>query len=108
MRRAGRCVEGVGITEGAVSGALMHQALRVRPRSTDPRPSLTFTTDRPSAFTWKSFSSLTNRTTHWSSASHPRARPISNGAQLIVQENQEAMFFRDGKAIDASAPAGTR
>jgi membrane protease subunit (stomatin/prohibitin family) len=29
---------------------------------------------------------------------------IKIGAQLIVQENQEAMFFRDGKALDAFGP----
>ncbi|MEK6247572.1 MAG: SPFH domain-containing protein, partial [Planctomycetales bacterium] len=29
---------------------------------------------------------------------------IKYGAQLIVQENQEAIFFRDGKALDKFAP----
>jgi membrane protease subunit (stomatin/prohibitin family) len=29
---------------------------------------------------------------------------IKIGAQLIVQENQEAIFFRDGKALDAFSP----
>ncbi|MEX2185978.1 MAG: SPFH domain-containing protein [Pirellulales bacterium] len=29
---------------------------------------------------------------------------IKVGAQLIVQENQEAIFFRDGKALDAFGP----
>ena len=29
---------------------------------------------------------------------------IQLGAQLIVQENQEAVFFRDGKAMDRFAP----
>ena len=29
---------------------------------------------------------------------------IKYGAQLIVQQNQEAIFFRDGKALDAFAP----
>lgn len=29
---------------------------------------------------------------------------IKYGAQLIVQENQEAVFFRDGKAMDAFGP----
>lgn len=29
---------------------------------------------------------------------------IKFGAQLIVQENQEALFFRDGKAMDAFGP----
>ena len=29
---------------------------------------------------------------------------IKYGAQLIVQENQEAIFFRDGKAMDAYGP----
>jgi membrane protease subunit (stomatin/prohibitin family) len=29
---------------------------------------------------------------------------IKYGAQLIVQENQEAVFFRDGKALDSFAP----
>ena len=28
---------------------------------------------------------------------------IKYGAQLIVQENQEAVFFRDGKALDSFA-----
>src|SRR6266566_8226683 len=29
---------------------------------------------------------------------------IKYGAQLIVQENQEAIFFRDGKALDTFGP----
>src|ERR1700726_2263221 len=29
---------------------------------------------------------------------------IKYGAQLIVQQNQEAIFFRDGKALDAFTP----
>ena len=29
---------------------------------------------------------------------------IKFGAQLIVQQNQEAVFFRDGKAMDAFGP----
>ena len=34
---------------------------------------------------------------------------IKYGAQLIVQQNQEAVFFRDGKALDCfAARAGTR
>ena len=33
---------------------------------------------------------------------------IKLGAQLIVQENQEAVFFRDGKAMDTFGPADTR
>ena len=29
---------------------------------------------------------------------------IKFGAQLIVQQNQEAVFFRDGKAMDTFGP----
>ena len=32
---------------------------------------------------------------------------IKIGAQLIVQENQEAVFFRDGKAFERVAAAAT-
>lgn len=32
------------------------------------------------------------------------ATDISTGAQLIVQENQSAVFFRDGKALDTFGP----
>ena len=33
---------------------------------------------------------------------------IKIGAQLIVQENQEAVFFSGGKALDVFGPAGIR
>lgn len=45
-----------------------------------------------------------NRTFIWK---HP-CEDFNTGSQLIVHESQEAVFFRDGKALEVSARADTR
>ena len=53
----------------------------------------------------KSSSSSTSPTARWCQRCPRKARPTSSSApQLIVQENQEAVFFRDGKALDIFRP----
>ncbi len=53
---------------------------------------------------WKSSSGSTIRGRNWYTASPGRLGEIKWGAQLTVRESQAAVFFYNGKAVDALGP----